>query len=137
MSTCVACHQVHDGPGLQCADCQAGGHCPPNAEKRGQTAAALQLSEAEIRVAIKSWYRLQGAIVIDTEQQRANPRVDAGLSDLVVAWPGRGIRFIECKDAKGKQRPAQRDFEVAVVAAGGRYWLVRSLEEVIQLEKGV
>ena len=36
---------------------------------------------------------------------------------------------IEIKDADGKQSPAQRDFERRWVAAGGLYFIVRSLEE--------
>lgn len=104
---------------------------------RRRTRPAAGKPEAQIRLEVKAWYRLQGAVVIDTEQQRPDPRVDAGLADLVVAWPGRGIRFVEVKSATGKQRDSQRAFEAAVKAAGGIYWLVRSVEDVMELEDRV
>jgi len=37
---------------------------------------------------------------------------------------------IECKTDKGKQSPAQKEFEALVVASGGRYVVVRSVAEL-------
>ena len=52
-----------------------------------------------------------------------------GVADFL-AFPTGALRAaIEIKDADGKQSPAQRDFERRWVAAGGFYFLVRSLEE--------
>ena len=52
-----------------------------------------------------------------------------GVADFL-AFPSRGHGVaIEIKDADGKQSAAQRVFERQWVAAGGFYFLVRSLEE--------
>lgn len=75
-----------------------------------------------------------GAHVWDTEQE-GRARIDAGLSDLIVVWPGRGIRFVELKAAAGRQTPAQREFQEAVEAAGGIYLLARSVEDVMAFEE--
>ena len=37
---------------------------------------------------------------------------------------------LECKTEKGKQSPAQKEAEQAIIAAGGKYFLIRSMEEI-------
>ncbi len=56
----------------------------------------------------------------------------AGVSDLILVLPNKVI-FCEVKDAKGKQKPAQIEFEKKVVALHHEYWLVRSLEQFQEL----
>lgn len=53
-----------------------------------------------------------------------------GISDVVVVVPPSG-RFLglEIKSAHGKVRPVQAEFETKVLAAGGEYRVVRSLED--------
>jgi hypothetical protein len=52
----------------------------------------------------------------------------SGVSDLIVLMPNRCV-FVECKDATGKQRDTQQDFENTVKALGFEYYVVRSLDE--------
>ena len=52
----------------------------------------------------------------------------SGVSDLIVLMPNRVI-FVECKDAVGKQRETQKEFEQVVKALGFEYHLVRSLDD--------
>lgn len=49
--------------------------------------------------------------------------VMAGVSDLIVLLPGRKVYFIELKNpnGKGRQSPAQREFEDSVRAMGHEY----------------
>lgn len=116
-----------------------------SARKRSE---GVQKPEADIRREIRTWYEMQGAWVGDYEQGYRpdacpscgahlshSTRVPMGTPDLLVLWPGRGQRWIECKSATGKQTDAQREFEARVKAAGGIYWLVRSVEEVAELER--
>lgn len=53
-----------------------------------------------------------------------------GASDIVCVVKGMYIA-IEVKDHKGKQSPDQVEFQRALEAEGGRYILVRSLDEVM------
>ena len=127
---CLACREPNDTDGLQCSRCQAGDRVRsprPDAPKE------LEQTEAEIRLEIKRWYRTAGAEVWDTEQERA-ARVDPGLADLIVVWPGRGIRFVEVKRRNGRQSPDQKRFQRAVEAAGGTYLLAFSLDQVMRFE---
>jgi hypothetical protein len=90
-----------------------------------------QRLEAEIRMEIRRWCEARGAaLIIDNEQNRPT-RVTEGLSDLIVLWgDSRGITYVECKSATGKQTMAQRRFQVAVEASGGRYVLARGTEDM-------
>lgn len=63
--------------------------------------------------------------------------VMAGVSDLVALLPdGRTVLF-EVKTAKGKQQDTQKEFQRRSEELGHRYYIVRSLEEFIELEKGL
>jgi hypothetical protein len=127
--------------GLKCEECREG----RTPDKRGSAAATssstkhpkspIKVNEAEIRVAIKDYYRLRGAKVWDTEQNRADARVDAGVADLIVARPSKPMLFVETKSDSGRQRPAQKEFEEAVIASGAVYIMPRSLQEVIDYEE--
>lgn len=52
-----------------------------------------------------------------------------GLPDIVVIKQGQFIG-LEVKKPKGKQSPNQIEFEKNVTAAGGRYHVVHSIDEV-------
>ena len=58
----------------------------------------------------------------------------AGVSDLIVLMPNRAM-FIELKNEKGIQSESQKDFEQSVTALGFEYYLIRSLEQFIDLIK--
>jgi len=90
--------------------------------------------EADVRRDIRGWYEVHGAQVWDMEQNRPT-RQTAGMSDLVVCWPGRGMRFVEVKRKGGRQSDAQRAFQAAVEASGGVYRLVFSVADVEREER--
>ena len=52
-----------------------------------------------------------------------------GTPDITVCEGGRFIG-IECKTAKGKQSALQKQAEAEIEASGGKYFLVRSLEDI-------
>ena len=58
----------------------------------------------------------------------------AGVSDLIVLMPNRAM-FIELKNEKGIQSESQKDFEQSVSALGFEYYLIRSLDQFIDLIK--
>lgn len=119
-------------------------HCQRTVDTRGEKpkpAAAIPdtRSEEEIRVGIKQALRTLGWHVWDHEQQRKDPRVDAGFSDLVVIGFG-VIAFAEIKSAKGAQNEAQREFERVVRANAGpgvRFCLWRSEADALSFARGV
>lgn len=53
-----------------------------------------------------------------------------GSPDIIAVINGVYVA-IECKGTKGKQSDAQKDFEDRLIQAGGEYFLVRSLDELI------
>ena len=55
--------------------------------------------------------------------------VKAGVSDLMILCEGRLI-CLEVKTEKGRQSPAQKEWEQEVTAAGGLYRVVRSTDDV-------
>ena len=57
-----------------------------------------------------------------------------GSPDIVAVIKGKFIG-IECKTDKGKQSPGQKEFEKNLKQAGGEYWLVRNLDDLIKYEK--
>ena len=58
----------------------------------------------------------------------------SGVSDLIVLMPNRAM-FIELKNEKGIQSESQKDFEQSVSALGFEYYLIRSLDQFIDLIK--
>jgi hypothetical protein len=53
-----------------------------------------------------------------------------GSPDIVCVINGQYVG-IECKGTKGKQSDNQKDFQRRLEAAGGRYILARSLDDVV------
>ena len=88
-------------------------------------------TEARIRAECKDWcVERDATLVIDTEQNRPT-RVTPGLSDLIVFWPDRrGVWFVECKAADGKQSIDQVKFQRACEAAGVPYVLAYSTADL-------
>ncbi len=46
-------------------------------------------------------------------------------------WPVAFVTFIECKSTKGKQSPEQLEFEVMIARHNCRYYIVRSVDDLI------
>ncbi|WP_300878001.1 VRR-NUC domain-containing protein [uncultured Bacteroides sp.] len=61
----------------------------------------------------------------------------AGVSDLILLKSNRfyGALLIEMKTDKGRQSPAQKEWEARITADGYKYVIVRSLEEFIKVIK--
>lgn len=55
-----------------------------------------------------------------------------GAPDIIVCYKGRWIG-LEIKNERGRQSPEQKQAEQDIVWAGGEYWVVRSLEEVMSI----
>jgi hypothetical protein len=52
-----------------------------------------------------------------------------GSPDIIVVTDGTYIG-IECKMGSGRQSPDQKAFESALTAAGGEYYIIRSVDEL-------
>ena len=66
-------------------------------------------------------------------QRDARGTQDAGVSDLIVLSPTKGVLFIEVKQPKGKVSRAQIQFALDVVKACGRYEVIRSAQDLAKL----
>lgn len=147
--TTKGCDNLVEDGGLQCAKCRGrDDHDREIKNKKKRLPKELRKLEKDVRLEIKQWYRTQGALVWDTEQGWRSPfcnvcgartgngtsRVDKGLPDLIVLWPGRGVRFIECKSDTGKQTIEQKEFEKACQLSSTIYLLPRCLDHVVQFE---
>lgn len=55
-----------------------------------------------------------------------------GVSDFIIDT-GISVLYVEVKDEKGRQKPAQEEFQQRVEALGREYWLVRSLKDFQEL----
>jgi hypothetical protein len=57
-----------------------------------------------------------------------------GLPDIIAVYPPYGrIVGLEVKSAKGRLRPAQELFRDKLLAGGGVYHVVRSVEDVVNV----
>lgn len=55
-----------------------------------------------------------------------------GSPDIIAVVDGRYVG-IECKMGSGRQSPAQKEFQQALEQAGGQYFLVRSIDDLIEI----
>lgn len=76
---------------------------------------------------IPSFNRLDGGGFTMRRLPKFTPR---GLPDIIVVAGGQFIA-LEVKSAIGKQSPDQKLIEAEIKKHGGKYFLVRSLEDVI------
>jgi hypothetical protein len=53
-----------------------------------------------------------------------------GSPDIIAVIKGQFVG-VECKDRYGKQSPAQKEFEANLKKAGGKYFLIRTIEELV------
>lgn len=105
--------------------------------------------ESRIQQACVRWFRLQyprlARLLIAVPNGGGRSKVEAaimkgegvtaGVSDLLLLVPSGECPYlcIEMKTRKGRQSPAQREWQVEVERAGGRYVLCRSLEEFMNV----
>jgi hypothetical protein len=113
------------------------------------TNSTMNRIEDSIQSSCVSWFRLQhpGLILLSfpagyvfggdktkraiTGKRMKNMGYTVGTADLFLALPSHPYHglFIEMKTAKGRQSPAQKDFENRAVMSGYRYITCRSLED--------
>lgn len=60
----------------------------------------------------------------------------SGSPDIIVVYDGKYIGF-EIKDTKGKQSDTQKKFQEALEKAGGKYYLIRSIDEFIKIIRDI
>lgn len=60
--------------------------------------------------------------------------VRAGFPDLLLLYPSHNCHFLamELKSEKGKQSPYQKEYQSLIEAVGGRYIIIRTLDQFIQ-----
>ena len=104
----------------------------------------MRHDEANFQVGVVRFLRMAGHFVFAVPNggsrniiEAANLKaqgVMAGVSDLIVLLPGKKVYFIELKNpnGKGRQSPAQREFEDNVRAYGNEYLLWDNWAQVEQ-----
>ena len=104
----------------------------------------MKETEAQIQKAILQWGMYKKILmhrinVIGTPTHRKDgstgyrPSTNAGMADIHATIMVEDIPvsvWLEVKTKTGKQSPRQRQFQEAVEAAGGYYFIVRSIDEV-------
>jgi Holliday junction resolvase len=84
------------------------------------------VKERDVIRDIRDWLCLHGWFVVRVQQSMGCHK---GMSDIVAVKSGR-VLFVEVKAPKGKQRPAQVDFQREIEEHGGVYVLARSIEDL-------
>lgn len=98
-------------------------------EKDTQSACLQYLASANIF----HYRNNSGAIVSEYKGRKRFVRFGAsGSPDIIVVYGGRYIG-IEVKDIKGKQSESQIAFQKNLEKAGGAYYVVRSVDELVRI----
>ena len=85
-------------------------------------------SEKELQRQIGQYLRMKG-LVFDPQPWGKKTTAPEGWPDFSLPWQG-GFLGLEAKGPKGKQTEAQLTMERRIKEQGGRYYTVRSLDEV-------
>jgi hypothetical protein len=80
------------------------------------------MSEKVVQTSVKRLLDLFNVAVYDTSQP-FRAKITPGVPDLICFCEKRGLFFVEVKDEKGKQTPAQSAFECLANKAGIPYIL--------------
>ena len=106
------------------------------------------MTETEIQTNIMLALSERGAIPIRLNSGRAwqgdfvngiirHPRpirlCPEGTADVLAILPGGKTAWIECKTLTGRQREAQKRFQAAVEKLGHKYYVCRSVDDVIKI----
>jgi Holliday junction resolvase-like predicted endonuclease len=89
--------------------------------------------ETILKQQIKHYMTIKGWFIFPVTQGLGSYK---GISDLIAIKNGMVI-FIEVKTPRGRQSDYQKQFEIDVTKKGGMYAVIRSLDEIIELEKGM
>ena len=99
-----------------------------------QTNIMLALSKYGIPIRINSgtaWGgKLVNGVVIHPRPIKLAP---AGFADILFIGENGRVCFIECKTLTGRQREAQKRFQAAVENLGHKYYVCRSVDDVIKI----
>lgn len=112
-------------------------------QTRSTTRKPKPIPEKFIEREILHYLRLRGwvAIKVRTSGRIVNgkvlslPKDELGVADIIACDPDGRFHAIEVKNKVGRQSDHQRRFEQDVKAKGGRYSVLRSLEEAIEYVK--
>lgn len=85
------------------------------------------MTEQQIQADVKAYLEYKGYFVFKVHQQ--GKYCYKGISDLIAIKDGITI-FVEVKTDKGKLRPEQMAFMDSIADKGGKYYVVRSLEDI-------
>lgn len=102
----------------------------------------MAMTERQLQAEIVLTLNKLGALVVQDRQQPPRGRwagylkASKGQSDLIVCWRGRFVS-IEIKTDEGQERPKQKEFRMRVFAAGGKAYVVRSVDDVLNVLKEV
>jgi len=88
----------------------------------------MKLSESEIKSQCKEYLQWTGWFTFPILQGLGSYR---GICDSIAVKDGR-VLFIEYKTERGKQSPYQVEFQKQIESHGGIYWLIHSLDELIE-----
>jgi len=88
----------------------------------------IKLSETEIKSQCKDYLTWTGWFTFPILQGLGARK---GICDSIAVKDGR-VLFIEYKTERGKQSPYQVEFQKQIELHGGTYWLIHSLDELIE-----
>jgi len=103
----------------------------------------LKMLEKDIQRQICKYLQLKGYFftrvntigLFDAKRgvRRKNPYITKGMPDILVFVPQKGIYGLEVKREGAYQSPEQKHFENMFDMAGGKYFVVRSIEDVQEI----
>lgn len=90
----------------------------------------LKVLESDIKKLTRDYMQIKGWLIFPILQGLGAYK---GISDFIAIKAGRTV-YIEIKSPRGKQRPAQIDFQADIEAKGGEYFLVDCFEDLIKID---
>ena len=83
----------------------------------------------------KLWFVRSASGEVNTDTGRRFKTGKKGCPDILLCYRGRFIG-LEVKTAKGRQSKAQVEAQKRIEACGGKYYIVRSIDDVIDILEG-
>ncbi len=91
------------------------------------------MTEKELVKELRKYWKREGWYVIRNQQNIGSHK---GLADFLVIKDGLHI-FVEAKGEKGRQSPAQQQFESEIEKAGGEYVVCKSVDDFADYYKTI
>ena len=86
-------------------------------------------SENKVRKEVRLALKKMGWFVFHIKQKGVG--CYKGISDYIAIRRGRNV-YVEVKDDKGEQTPAQKDFERDIKEHGGEYIIARGIDDLMK-----